>query len=196
MLIQKLLSGGLFLLAATVSQAQPDSSTIAQKALLYADSLVKTDAYEDWGTYANLAPASVIKYYGGKDSYIGHVQLVRSYTTSVLQEAAPALQMETLITFKEQWQCVIRLSRYYHKNDQKYHLVSYLIGQSKDEGETWKIFDVNYNTVSNLMQIFPDILDMPIKEPTMLTEEQELAKQQAATAAAAPAGKKAAGKNK
>lgn len=183
-------------MAATVSRAQPDSSKIAQKALLYADSLVKTDAYEDWGTYANLAPASVIKYYGGKDNYIGHVQLVRSYTTSVLQEAAPALQMETLVTFKEQWQCVIRLSRYYHKNDQKYHLVSYLIGQSRDEGETWKVFDVNYNTVSNLMQIFPDILDMPIKEPTMLTEEQELAKQQAATAAAAPAGKKSAGKNK
>ena len=183
-------------MAATVSQAQPDSCKIAQKALWYADSLVKTDAFEDWGSYANLAPASVLKYYGGKDAYIGHVQVVRSHTTSILQEAAPELQMQTLVTFKDQWQCVIRLSRFYHQNDQKYHLVSYLIGQSRDEGESWKIFDVNYNTVSNLMQIFPDILDMPIQEPSMLTEEQELAKQQAAMAAAAPAGKKAATKKK
>jgi hypothetical protein len=193
MKVQKFLSGALFLLAATASQAQPDTAKIARKALFFADSLVKTDTYQNWSTYVDLAPLSVIKYYGGKDGYSGHVQQVRAYTTSTIAEAAPELQMQTLVTLKDQWQCVIRLSRYFHRDDKKYHLVSYLIGQSKDEGETWKVFDVNYNTVGNMMFIFPDILDMPIKETSMLTEEQELAQQQAA---AAPAGKKATAKKK
>ena len=192
MKIQKLLSGGLFLLTVMVSQAQPDSAKIAQKALLYADSLVKADTYQNWLTYVSLAPASVIKYYGGLDAYSGHVQQVRAYTTSFLQEAAPELQMQTLVTLKDQWQCVIRLSRYYHRDDKKYHLVSYLIGQSKDEGETWRVFDVNYNTVKNLMQIFPEIMDMPIKETAALTEEQELA----AAKSPGPVGVSAADKEK
>jgi hypothetical protein len=199
MKIQKLLSGGLFLLTFMVSQAQPDSAKISQKALLYADSLVKADTYQNWLTYVSLAPASLIKYYGGLDAYSGHVQQVRAYTTSMLEEAAPELQMQTMVTLKEQWQCVIRLSRYFHRDDKKYHLVSYLIGQSRDEGETWKVFDVNYNTVANLMQIFPEIMDMPIKETTALTEEQELAKQQAASApgiSAADSGKKTAARKR
>jgi hypothetical protein len=190
MKIQKLLSGGLFLLTAMVTRAQPDTAKITQKALMYADSLVKADAFQEWPVYARLAPRSIIKYYGGEDGYLGHVQQVRAYTTSYQEEAAPELQMQTLVTVKDQWQCVIRLSRYFHREDKKYHLVSYLIGQSKDEGENWKIFDVNYNTVGNMMQIFPDILDMPIPETSALTEEQELAKQEAAAAAAAQSAKK------
>lgn len=183
-------------MTALVSQAQPDSAKISHKALWYADSLVKADAYQDWGAYANLAPFSVMKYYGGKDGYSGHVQQVRVYTTSYQDEAPPELQLQTLVTVKDQWQCVIRLSRYFHRDDKKFHLVSYLIGQSKDEGDTWRIFDVNYNTVANMMQIFPDILDMPLKETSILSEEQELAKQQAETAAAASAGKKTAARKK
>ena len=190
MKIQKLLSGGLFLLTAMVTRAQPDSAHITQRALLFADSLVKADAYQDFTIYSRLAPVSVIKYYGGNEGYSGHVLQLRSLTSSIQEEAAPELQMQTLVTLKDQWQCVIRLSRFYHRDDKKYHLVSYLIGQSKDEGETWRLFDVNYNKVDNLILIFPDILDMPIKETSMLTEEQELAKQQAAAAASTPAGKK------
>jgi hypothetical protein len=194
--IRKLFSGGLFLLTAVVSQAQPDSAKISQKALMYADSLVKADAYQDWSSYANLAPRSVIKYYGGTEGYLGHVQQMREYTTSKLQEDAPQLQLQTLVTLKDQWQCVIRLSRYFHRDDKKFHLVSYLIGQSKDEGETWKIFDVNYNAVADMMMLFPEILDMPIKLPSILSEEQELAQQQAAATAGTPAGKKAGAKKK
>jgi hypothetical protein len=180
--IRNLLFGGSFLLAATVSQAQPDTAKISQRAMAYADSLVKADAYQNWSSYANLAPLSVIKHYGGQDGYIGHVLLMRASTTSPIDEAAPELQMLNLVTLKDQWQCVIRLSRYFHRDDKKFHLVSYLIGQSKDEGESWRIFDVNYNAVADMMQIFPEILDMPIKAPSILSEEQELAQQQAAAA--------------
>jgi hypothetical protein len=147
-----------------------DTATIRKSALMYADRLVKADTYGstygDWSTYADLAPASVLKFYGGKDGYIKRISLGRLRTTSAIQEAPPELKMLILETKNDQWQCVIRLSRYFHKPDQsEYHLVTYLIGQSKDDGETWKLFDVNYNSVGNIIYIFPEILDdIPLQE--------------------------------
>ncbi|GGB13094.1 hypothetical protein [Puia dinghuensis] len=171
MKVLNFLTGALFLLPTLTSQAQPDTAKISRNALHFADSLVKTDTYGQWSAYADLAPLSVIKYYGGKEGYLGHVQMMRAYTTSNIEEAAPELKMETLVTLKDQWQCVVELSRYFHRDDKKYHLVSHLIGQSKDEGATWRFFDVNYNKVSDMMNIFPDILDMPIKETSMLADK-------------------------
>jgi hypothetical protein len=82
----------------------------------------------------------------------------------------------------DEWQCVIRESRYFHQNDQKFHFITYLIGQSTDQGETWRLFDVSYNTVANIIYIFPEIHgDLEIKQPVILTPEQELAEQQATT---------------
>jgi hypothetical protein len=154
------------LLAALVSYAQPDTARISRNALVYADSLVKADAYGNWSTYADLAPLSVLKYYGGKEGFIQRVTVGRLRTTSAIQEAPPELKMLILETKQDQWQCVIRLTRNFHKPDQKeYQLVTYLIGQSKDEGETWRLFDVTYNSVANIIYIFPEILDdIPIQE--------------------------------
>lgn len=153
------------LLMAVTAYTQPDTARITKKALFFADSLAKADAYGNWSAYADLAPASVIKYYGGKDGFIQHVTVTRLHTTSAIQEDAPVLALQTLETKKDQWQCVIRLSRYFHQADKQYHLISYLIGQSLDDGETWKLFDVGYNSVANIIYMFPDIMDdIPIQE--------------------------------
>jgi hypothetical protein len=193
-----LLTGSILLSAGVTGHAQPDTAKITQKALSFADSLVKTDAFETWSTYADLCPASVIKFYGGKDGFIEHVKTLRKRTFSDLAEDAPELKMLNLMTQNDQWQCVIRMSRYFHKEDKKFHLTTYFIGQSKDEGETWRLFDVNYNKVANIIYMFPDIFgDMPIQESTIMTPEQELAAQQKAAAeASASTGKKAATRKK
>ncbi|HEY6899791.1 MAG TPA: hypothetical protein VI233_04080, partial [Puia sp.] len=143
-----LLSGSLFLFASMAGHAQPDTAKITERALFFADSLVKVDFYEDWNNYAGLAPASVIKFYGGKTGYLEHVQGLRGRTQSDIAETKPALKMVNLMTENDQWQCVVRMSRYFHKGEVEYHLVTYFIGQSKDEGETWKMFDVGYNKVA------------------------------------------------
>src|ERR1700743_3129730 len=147
-----------FLFMAILGHAQPDTAKISRNALFFADSLVKADAFGNWGAYADLAPLSVIKYYGGKDGFIQHVTAGRKRTTSDIEEEAPELSMITLEPQKEQWQCVIRLSRYFHREDKKYHFVTYLIGQSKDEGQTWRLFGVRYNSVSHITYLFPEIL--------------------------------------
>ena len=56
-----------------------------------------------------------------------------------------------------EWQCVIKKIRETTIDDKKAHVVSYLVGQSKDEGQNWKFFDVAFNSVENVIYIMPDI---------------------------------------
>jgi hypothetical protein len=185
MKIRNTLSASLFLLAGLAGQAQPDTARISRQALLYADSLIKTDAYGNNELYTGLTPASVLKYYGGADGYMQHVYQLRGRTNSDQEEAYPVLNMETLRTLNDQWQCVIRISRYLHRDNVQYHYVSYFVGLSKDEGETWRMFDVSYNPVVNMIYIFPEVMtDLAIKQPAILSQEQEdkLAQQQTAAA--------------
>jgi hypothetical protein len=191
MKIRNTLSACVFLLAGLTARAQPDTARISRNALLFADSLVKTDAYGNTSLYAGLAPACLIKYYGGEDGYIQHVYQMRGRTTSEQEEQYPVMNVETLRTVDQQWQCVIRVSRYFHRDNVLYHYVTYFVGQSKDEGESWRMFDVSYNSVANMIYIFPEVItDLPIKQPLILSqdEEEKLAQQQ--TAAAGQGAKK------
>jgi hypothetical protein len=191
MKIRNTLSACLFLLAGLAGHAQPDTAKISRNVLVFADSLIKSDAYGNNELYTGLAPASVLKYYGGADGYMQHVYQLRGRTLSEQEEVYPALDVETLRTLNDQWQCVIRVSRYLHRDNVQYHYVTYFVGLSKDEGETWRLFDVSYNTVANMVYIFPEVMtDLPIKQPSILSQEQEdkLAQQQ--TAAAAPGARK------
>lgn len=163
--------------------SQPDTVKIKERALFFADSLVKTDMYNTWSTYADLAPASVWKAYGGKDGYIEHILKNHSRYVSALGDEPPAeLGLVTLKTKDDQWQCIVRESRYIHRDDNKrYHIITYFLGQSRDEGETWRFFDVGYNSVANIIYLMPDVIDdLPIPQPYIISEEEELAKQQAA----------------
>jgi hypothetical protein len=191
MKIRNTISACLFLLAGLAGHAQPDTAKISRNVLVFADSLIKTDAYGNNELYTGLAPVSVLKYYGGADGYMQHVYQLRGRTMSEQEELYPALNVETLRTLNDQWQCVIRVSRYLHRDNVQYHYVTYFVGLSKDEGETWRLFDVSYNTVANMIYIFPEVMtDLPIKQPSILSQEQEdrLAQQQ--TAAAAPGARK------
>lgn len=176
------MAGACFLLATLTIQAQPDTAKLTINALSFADSLVRADSLEMWSVYADLTQTSVVRYYGGKEGFIEHIREGRWRTASPIAEDHPELKMLQLVkVINDEWQCVIRESRYFHKDDQKLHFITYLIGQSRDEGETWRYFDVSYNSVANIIYCFPEIHgDLAIKEAVVLTPAQELAQQQAA----------------
>ncbi|HEY4208171.1 MAG TPA: hypothetical protein VGM31_15205 [Puia sp.] len=176
-----------------------DSAKIKKRALFFADSLVSADTYMNWSAYADLAPASVLKHYGSKDAFIEHIEKLHPRTVSAIQEEAPELTITSLMAKDEQWQCVIRESRYIHRDDlKKYHIVTYFLCQSRDEGETWRLFDLGYNKVANVIYMMPDVIgELPIQEPYIISEEDELAQAQAKQQAAArQAPKKGAPKKK
>ena len=130
-ILATLVTGSCLLLAVTATQAQPDTAKITRSALSFADSLVKTDSFQSWSAYADLAQPSVIKHYGGKEGFIEHIRTGRLRTVSAIAEPSAELQMLQLMNVQnDEWQCVIRESRYFHQNDQKYHYISNLIGPS------------------------------------------------------------------
>jgi hypothetical protein len=194
----KLLVTGLVICLARLSlQAQPDTTKVMQKALFFADSLVKADAYETWSVYQDLVIPSVIKYYGGKDGYTDYMQKAKAHRISTEVEAPPVLKPLHLLTENEEWQAVIEESLYIHRDGRKIHIITYLLGQSKDGGETWRLFDVGYNKVAVIIYMMPDVFaDLPIPEHIIRTEEEELAMAQAAQAAAAKASGKKKGTRK
>ena len=173
----------------TLDAFSQDSAKIKEKALFFADSLIKTDTYLSWSAYADLAPEGVLKYYGGKDGFVDHIQKFHSRTVSSLGgEDAPEVKLMSLMASGNQWQCIIRESRYIHRDDnKKYHIVTYLLGQSKDDGDTWRIFDLSYNKVANVIYMMPDVIgDLPIPEPYFISEEEEMAKAKQQAAASTP----------
>jgi hypothetical protein len=179
------------------ASAQPDTAKVANRALNFADSLIKADHFENWNMYVDLVPAGVIKHYGGKEGYINYVQKARAHFFSTIEEDAPTMKIQTLLMEDNQWQCVIRTSRYIHKDDKKLHIITYFVGQSMDEGQTWRLFDVGYDRVANIIYMMPDVFgDLPIPEHTVISEQEELAAAKAAQdaqakAAAKPVHKKA-----
>jgi len=191
----------LFLSLTAQDAFSQDSAKIKENALLFADSLIKTDVYQNWSVYADLAPASVLKYYGGKDGFIANAQKIHPRTVSSFDLDYPERKIIALMARENQWQCVIWESRHITRDDnKKYHLVTYLLGQSNDDGETWRIFDVAYNSVANVIYMMPDVMgELPIPQPYIISEEEELAKakeQVAASPAASPAAKKGAQRKK
>jgi hypothetical protein len=171
--------------------AQPDTTKIIQKALLFADSLIQADKYETWPVYADLVIPTVVKYYGGKDGFIDYIQKARTHRISTEVEDPPVLKPLHLLTENEEWQCVIEESGYIHQDGQKIHILTYLVGQSKDGGDTWHLFDVGYNKVALIIYMMPDVFgDLPIPEHIIRTEAEEAAMAKAAEAAAAKASSK------
>jgi len=192
-----LFAGLALCLTQFAGSAQPDTVKIKDKALLFADSLIRADHHEFWDVYVGLVPASVLKYHGGKDGYIEHVKTARPRTISDIEEDLPQLKIIQLMTENDLWECVIRESRYIHKDDKKLHVTTYFVGESKDEGETWRLFDVGYNKVANIIYMMPEVFgDLPIPEHTILTEEEEIAKAKPVFIPAGTTNKKAPDKKK
>ena len=139
--------------------AQADSTFASQRALLFADSLVNAFRYNNLDQYVNISYPGVIKYYGGKHQFKEYISRTRAVMASSLEEPLEKCEIIQLLNDMSEWQCVIRKSRETMVDGKKAQIISYLVGQSKDEGNTWKYFDVAYNSVENVIYIMPDIFD-------------------------------------
>lgn len=179
--------------AATGDQPLPESDTAiaTRQALRFADSLVKAEFYADWSTYMALTNPSAIKYYGGKDGFKDHVVTLHYRNEPRPDEKPEKITMNTIMNDIETWQCVVEKDReYIDQSRGKVKILSYLIGESTDNGATWKFVDASQNTLENFNVIMPTVfgtLGIP-ESKTIYVDEvaaQEAAKQEQAAQAAA-----------
>ena len=139
------------------SLAQTDTEKASTKAIAVANSLVKAFNYSEWDQYLALSYPGVVKYYGGRNGYLNYVQKARSMYKDSIQESPETLRIIQIENDILEWQCVVEKTRETFLNGRKARAVSYLVGQSKDDGQTWKFFDVAHNSVENVIYIMPDI---------------------------------------
>lgn len=166
----------LLLTSSGNSFAQSDTAIASQRALLFADSLLNAFRYHDWNAYLEMSYPGVIKYYGGKKGFQEYILRARQISDSQIPEKTELVQILNDIT---EWQCVIRKKRETTIDGKKAVIISYLVGQSKDEGKNWRYVDVAFNSVANITYIMPDIFDtLAIPQRQIVFEKNRVAKSQ------------------
>jgi hypothetical protein len=171
-----------FSLSFSYSNAQSDTAIATERALFYADSLLKCYRYNNLESYTDLSYPGVIKYYGGKKNFQEYIRRARAINESVLEEEPEKIKLIQILNDIREWQCVIRKARETIIDGKKATIISYLVGQSKDEGQNWKFFDVAFNSVENVIYIMPDIFDtLAIPQRQVVFEKSSVAKKRYAT---------------
>jgi hypothetical protein len=184
--------------ATTSTPDQPlpesDSAIAARNALRFADSLVKADFYTEWNTYMNLSMASAIKYYGGKEGYKESVVIAHYRNEAKPEEKPQTLRLINLMNDIDTWQCVVEKTRdWWDGSRGKVKTTSYLVGESTDNGLTWKFVDVSHNAIQNIVYIMPSIfgtLEIPEGKTIYVDEVAILEAAQAEQAAKTTVKKK------
>lgn len=162
----------------SLSAFSQDTAAISQKAKFYADSMMRSYFYENWESFYNLTTYSAVKYYGGKDAYKEHFRTMYYHNEPNKDVDKP--EITTMVTLlnkgTDEWQCVLEKIRYTQMDERKCRIYSYLVGQSKDDGETWTFVDAGQNSEKNIIYIFPNVFGtLAIPEYRIVYEDVEAA---------------------
>ena len=136
--------------------AQSNNTTASERAIIFADSLLQSFRHNNLDQYTNLSYPGVVSYYGGNKNFREFVQRARAINSDASSEH---LRLVQILNSTNEWQCVVEKNSVTTIDGKKAHIISYLVGQSKDEGQSWTFFDVAFNSVDNLVYIMPDIFD-------------------------------------
>lgn len=130
----------------------------SQRALMFADSLLQSFHLNNLERYTDLSYPGIVQYYGGKKNFEEYVRRTRAVQT--VDETSPEqVKVIQILNSTNEWQCVIEKTRKTVIDNKKAMITSYLVGQSKDEGQSWTFFDVAFNSVDNIAYIMPDIFE-------------------------------------
>ncbi|OQP51832.1 hypothetical protein A4H97_26885 [Niastella yeongjuensis] len=176
------------------SLPESDTAIATRNALQFADSLTRANFYAEWDTYMNLSAPSAIKYYGGKDGFKEHVISIHYRNEPKTEEKPEKLQMLTMLNDIETWQCVIeKVRESWDEGRGKVKTTTYLVGESTDNGLTWKFIDASHNSLVNVIYIMPSVfskLEIPEGKVVYVDEVATQEAAQAEQAAKAAAAKK------
>jgi hypothetical protein len=126
----------------------------SESAIIYADSFLKSFRNNDVEQYTDLSYPGVITYYGGNKNFREYVQRARIVVQPGIPENLILVQMVHDVA---ELQCVIKKTSETTIDGRKAVIISYMIGQSKNDGQSWKFIDVAQNSPGNLVYIMPDI---------------------------------------
>jgi hypothetical protein len=152
--------------------AQSREEVVSKRALVSADSLLSAFQNNRSGQYTEMSYPGVISYYGGIRNYQQYIERARA----VSDGAPEKTEIVQLLHNNNEWQCVIKKTHPRIIDGKKAYIVSYLVGQSTDNGMTWKYFDVAFNSVANIGYIMPDKFEqLTIPQRQVIFEKDQMA---------------------
>ncbi|MEO8582221.1 MAG: hypothetical protein ABI415_00420 [Flavitalea sp.] len=155
--------------------AQKKNSIATIHAIKFADSLNQAFKKNDWNDYLSISYPGVIKYYGGTRDFKEYIARTRNINSSIANESPEKVQVVQMVNQINEWQCVVEKTRSTMIDGKKAQIVSYMVGQSMDEGNTWKYFDVAYSSPENLVYIMPDIFhNISVPQRKIIFEKDQL----------------------
>jgi hypothetical protein len=153
-------------------RAQSNEAVVSQRALAYADSLLNAFQNNRSGEYTEMTYPGAISYYGGIRSFQHYIERERALSDNAKEKT----EIVQLLNNKNEWQCVIKKTRPKTIDGKKAYIVSYLVGQSRDNGTTWKYFDVAFNSVANIGYIMPDKFEaLMVPQREVIFEKDQMA---------------------
>lgn len=137
----------------------------ADHALKSVDSLLNAYRSNQFSLYLDLTYPGVVKYYGGTKNFLEFVE--RNKELEQQYVGNDKLHVVQIADDANEWQCVIQRTHETVIDGKQASIISYMVGQSLDNGNSWKFVDVALNSVANLSYIMPDIfnnLSIPSRE--------------------------------
>jgi hypothetical protein len=123
----------------------------------FADSLISAFRFENWKDYYGLSNQNVVKYYGGQTGYMDFTRKSFEASKAIIKENPEQVNILQLENDINQWQAVLSRTRFAQIDGKVTTTTTYLIAQSKDDGETWKFFDMGFNPPTNVIYMMPDV---------------------------------------
>lgn len=132
-----------------------------------ADSMMAAFKNRDWQLFAHFNHPAMQNMMGGQENFVSFIkeQMKQIPDTAIkLMDTGNILQV--VKTGKDQ-QCVVEQNMRMVLDSIQITSTSYLVGESLDNGETWKFFDASNNGLMTTKDIKPDIspeLKIPAKK--------------------------------
>lgn len=125
------------------------------------DAMTKAFAKRDWSTIAEYTHPNVVKMMGGKE---GMIEIVKAGMKDIPDTAIKKIGIGKIIGLKGN-QCVIEQEMLMHLQGVSVSSVTYLVGESFDNGKNWRFFDASSVSGTELKQIMPNY-DSSLTIPT------------------------------
>jgi hypothetical protein len=132
-----------------------------------ADSMMAAFKNRDWPTFVRFNHPAMTNLMGGNDNFISFIQLQMKQIPDTAVKYIGAGNILQVVTTDKDQQCVVEQNMKLVMDSIQITSTSYLVGESLDNGKTWKFFDASNSGLITAKDIKPNLspeLKIPAKK--------------------------------
>lgn len=124
-----------------------DSSILAKKIVLAVDSMTTAFKQKDLSTFSRFNYSGIKKIMGGEEAFIETIKAsYKQLPDSSLKEIR-AGRVHRIVKEKNSLQCIVEQILKIKVNTVTVSSISYLVGESRNNGNTWSFFDASAESI-------------------------------------------------